>query len=189
MLLYGDKCKDCSNEERGNGDYKLDVDVDSEEAIYMWGAFGGKNWESECSCLEKIRREKISVVSPSVLSESTIGTAMDVTTEVMMYGINLVVWGVLYLYFQVIERNHSSDPPANLLTILLLSSCYFPLLLIRKSTRMEYTMLNIMMMIKPWWMMLMSPSQDHIQRRGMWVRDLVMRRQKRCRRRRRNIWT
>ena len=35
MLLYGDKCKDCSNEERGNGDYKLDVDVDSEEAIYM----------------------------------------------------------------------------------------------------------------------------------------------------------
>ena len=99
--------------------------------------------------MAQIIQEKISVVSPSVLSESTIGTAMDVTTEVMMYGINLVVWGVLYLYFQVIERNHSSDPPANLLTILLLSSCYFPLLLIRKSTRMEYTMLNIMMMIKP----------------------------------------
>ena len=63
--------------------------------------------------MAQIIQEKISVVSPSVLSESTIGTAMDVTTEVMMYGINLVVWGVLNLYFQVIERNHSPDPPAH----------------------------------------------------------------------------
>ena len=58
----------------------------------------------------QIGQEKMIVESPSEILVLINGEYMDVTREGVIYALNLVWWGILYLYFQVIERTWFGRP-------------------------------------------------------------------------------
>ena len=78
---------------------------------------------------------------PSEKLELTVGLATKMTWEGMVCEFNLFWLEMLYIDLQVIERTHFLYPPGNLLNILLLYSCYFPLPLTQELISMKYTIL------------------------------------------------
>ena len=90
----------------------------------------------------QITQKKISVGFTSEILGFTIGVDLNMTGGGMVCGLDLVWWGILSSDFQVMERNHLSDPHEDLLKMYMLSYRFFLLPLTRESTTMAYSMMN-----------------------------------------------
>ena len=115
---------------------------------------------SICTCLISAYwpREK-NMVFPYDILVLTNSVAMNNNKYSVVCGINLILWVVFSLQFQLLDRNHLSDMPGNLLKMPLSSSCYFQLTLTQDSTSMAYMTPKTMMMIIPQYLISMSSSQ------------------------------
>ena len=74
----------------------MNTEVKGEEIRAVRGNFGGDNGAPNNSVLEQIGRYKTSMGSPYNILRFTIGTAADVTREGVVYGLNLIWWGILF---------------------------------------------------------------------------------------------